>query len=73
MYRLFTSEVVSAWPRRAGECWRISDNQIAEWLASVERDTAATETSGETQSRRAQTEARELKVKGLAAMFKKYR
>lgn len=70
-YRFFKSEVVSAWPRRVGECWRISDDQISEWLASVERDTAVTETTGQTQARLAQTEDRELRVKGFAAMFKK--
>src|SRR5690242_17207589 len=43
-YRLFKSEVVATWPRCVGECWRISDEEIREWLAGVEHDTALTET-----------------------------
>src|SRR4051812_47332526 len=73
MYRLFKSEVVSAWPRMVGECWRISDEEICQWLAGVERDTAATEDTGQTQSRLSQSHARELKVKGFADMVKRRR
>jgi len=73
MYRLFKSDVVSAWPRKVGECWRISDDEISQWLAGVERDTAATENAGQTKARLAQTQARELKVKGFADMFRRRR
>lgn len=69
MYRLFKTEVVSAWPRQAGECWRISDDQISQWLAGVERDTAATEKVGQTADRLAQTRARELSVRSFADML----
>jgi hypothetical protein len=40
IYRLFKNEVVATWPRRVGECWRISDEEIRQWLAGVERDTS---------------------------------
>ncbi len=70
MYRLFKSEVVSTWPRRVGECWRISSDEISQWLSGVERDTARTEDAGQTEARWLQTHARELKVKGFARMFK---
>ena len=73
MYQLFKSEIVSAWPRKQGECWRISDDNISEWLAGVERDTAATEDTGQTKARLEQTRIRESQVKGFAAMFKKQR
>jgi Family of unknown function (DUF6166) len=73
MYSLFKSQVVGAWPRKVGECWRISDVEISRWLARVERDTAATEDAGQTEARLSQTHARELKIKGFADMFKKRR
>jgi len=62
--------VVAAWPRCVGECWRISDEEIREWLAGVEHDTALTETTAQTQSRQEQTRVRETKLKGFAEMFK---
>jgi hypothetical protein len=71
MYHLFKSEVVSDWPRKAGECWRISSDEISEWLAGVERDTAATEGAGQTQARHVQSQARALNIKGFADTFKK--
>ena len=71
MYHQFKSEVVSTWPRQAGECWRISGDEITRWLAGVEQDTAATEDAGQTQARLSQTHARELKLEGFAALFKR--
>jgi uncharacterized protein DUF6166 len=71
MYRLFKSEVVSTWPRKVGECWRISSDEISQWLAGVERDTARTEDASQTEARWLQTHARDLKVKGFARMFKR--
>jgi hypothetical protein len=70
MYHQFKSEVVSGWPRREGECWRISSDEITQWLAGVERDTAATENPGQTQARLSQTLVRELKLSGFATLFK---
>jgi hypothetical protein len=66
MYHQFKSEVVSAWPRKVGECWRIGGGDISQWLAGVERNTVAAESAGQTQARLAQTEARELKIEGFA-------
>jgi Family of unknown function (DUF6166) len=68
-YRLFKNEVVAAWPRRLGECWRISEEEIREWLAGVERDTARTESAGQTEARLEQTRRRESRLKGFAQMF----
>ena len=73
MYRLFTSHIVSAWPKKVGECWRMSDDEISQWLTRVELATAATEDSGQTQARQSQSRARELKVKGFADMLKRRR
>lgn len=70
IYRLFKNEVVATWPLRAGECWRISDEEIREWLAGVERDTARPESSSQTEARLGQTRDREGRLKGFARMFK---
>jgi|1186.fasta_scaffold698607_2 hypothetical protein len=69
VYRLFRTEVVSAWPRRSGECWRISEEQIRQWLAGLERDTAKAESAEQTKARLDQTRGRESRIKGFAAMF----
>ena len=68
-YRLFTTEVVSAWPRRTGECWRVSEEQIRQWLLGVERDTARAESAGQTEARLGQTRGRESRLKRFAAAF----
>ncbi len=62
IYRLFKNEVVAAWPRAVGECWRISEREIRQWLDGVERDTALTENSGQTTARLEQTRLREVRL-----------
>ena len=71
IYRLFKNEVVATWPRRVGECWRISDEEIRQWLAGVERDRARTEDSSRTQARLGQMRDRELRLKGFAQTFRR--
>jgi uncharacterized protein DUF6166 len=51
LYRLFKTQVVSAWPRKVGQCWRISEDEVSQWLAGVGRGTAATEDSGRAEGR----------------------
>ena len=68
-YRLFKNEVVATWPRRAGECWRISEEEIRQWLAGVERDTALAETAGQTEARLGQARNRELRLDSFARML----
>jgi len=67
MYRLFRTEIVSAWPRRVGECWRMSEDQIRQWLVEAERDTARAESAGQTKARLDQTRSRESRIKRFAA------
>jgi len=68
-YRLFKNEVVATWPRRAGECWRISEEEIRQWLAGVERDTAQGEDAGQTEARLGQVRARESRLRSFARML----
>ena len=65
--RLFRNEIVSTWPRHAGECWRISEDQILRWLAEVEHDTAQTESTGRTKARLDQVRGRESRLRRFAA------
>ena len=69
IYRLFKNEVVATWPRRVGECWRISEEEIRQWLAGVERDTARIEDPSRTDARLGQMRDRELRLKGFAQTF----
>jgi hypothetical protein len=69
--RLFKSEVVAAWPRVVGECWRISEEEIRQWLAEVEQDTAHTENAGQTEARLGQTRHRQSRLKGFLRTFTK--
>jgi Family of unknown function (DUF6166) len=68
-YRLFKNEVVASWPRHVGVCWRISEEEIRQWLAGVERDTALEETAGQTQERLRQTKQRESRVSTFARLM----
>ena len=69
IYRLFKNEVVAAWPRRIGECWRISEEEIREWLAGVERDMSRAEDASHTEARLERTRKRGLRLKGFTRMF----
>jgi hypothetical protein len=69
--RLFKSEVVAAWPRAVGECWRISDEEIQQWLAGVERDTAHSEDAHQTEARLGETRHRQSRLKGFLRTFTK--
>mgnify|MGYP000200345932 CR=1 FL=1 len=63
IYRLFKNEVVATWPHHEGECWRLSEDEVRQWLAEVETDTVRTENAGQTEARLAQTVAREGRLK----------
>ena len=67
--RLFASEIVSAWPRQAGESWRMSEDEINRWLAQVEQDTAGTESTTQTKARLDEALGRESRLRGFAATF----
>jgi hypothetical protein len=67
--RLFKNEVVAAWPRALGECWRISDEQIRQWLADVERDMARTEDANQTAARLGEIRHRQSRLKGFLQTF----
>ncbi|MEA2574967.1 MAG: hypothetical protein QOH93_2265 [Chloroflexia bacterium] len=71
IYRHFKNEVVMAWPRHEGECWRISEMEILLWLEGVEQDLARTEDPGQTVSRREQTRQRESRLKSFAQIFRR--
>lgn len=71
IYRHFKNEVVAAWPRHVGECWRISEQEIKQWLARVEQDIERTETSSQTKARLEQTLKRESRLKVFANLFGK--
>ena len=73
VYRLFKNEVVATWPYHAGECWRISDQEIRAWLAGVERDMAREEDAGQTEARLAQSARRETRLAGFARSFGRQR
>jgi Family of unknown function (DUF6166) len=66
---LFKNDVVSAWPRQDGECWRISEEEIRQWLAEVEQETARTESAGQTKVRLDQAHGRESRLRRAAATF----
>ena len=68
-YRLFKNEVVANWPLQTGECWRMSEEQIRQWLARVERDTAEMESAAQTEARLGQTQAREMRLNSFARML----
>ncbi len=70
IYRLFKSEVVAAWPRQEGECWRISQSEIRAWLAGVESDTVLGENAGQTKTRLDQTEVREARLKSYSDRYR---
>ncbi|MDQ6694365.1 MAG: hypothetical protein M3014_08070 [Chloroflexota bacterium] len=70
IYRLFKSEVVAAWPLRAGECWRIGQDEIRSWLAGVESDTAVGENAAQTTMRLEQTAERESRLKSYAQRYR---
>ena len=72
IYRLFMSEVVAAWPMRVGECWRISEGEIRQWLAGVERDFALTESASRTEARLEQMRNREQRLKGFSKVLNRY-
>jgi hypothetical protein len=67
--RLFASEIISAWPRHAGECWRISEDEINAWLAQVEQDTSRTESTPQTKARLGEALGRESRLRSFAATF----
>lgn len=70
-YRLFKTEVVATWPRHVGECWRMSEEEIRQWLAGVEQDEARTETAVQTQARLGQMRDRDERVKGFGRLFRR--
>jgi hypothetical protein len=69
--RLFKSEVVAAWPRALGECWRISEEEVRQWLAGVERDMVRTEDRDQTESRLSQTHHRQSRLNAFLRTFTK--
>ena len=71
VYRLFKNEVVASWPVRRGECWRISDDSIKQWLAGVEHDIELTESASRTEARLEQMHDREMRLKGFSRMLGK--
>ena len=71
IYRLFKNEVVATWPMRVGECWRISDDQIRQWLATAERDLAVEENASRTEARLDLMQNRERRLKNLNGTFGK--
>jgi hypothetical protein len=73
VYRLFKSEIVATWPLDVGECWRISEKEIRQWLAGVERDVAHTESVSRTDARLEQMQNREMRLKGFAGGLNKRR
>jgi hypothetical protein len=72
-YCLFKNEMVATWPARVGECWRISEEDIRQWLAGVERDTAQGEDARQTEARLGQVRARELRLMSFARMLARRR
>lgn len=71
IYRLFKSEVVSTWPRRSGECWRISEDQIRQWLAGVAGDIAQSESPRQTEARLVEEGRRESRLRLFGTTFRK--
>jgi len=71
IYRLFKTEVVSTWPRRSGECWRISEDQIRQWLAGVEADIVQSESPRQTEARLVQERHRESRLRLFGTTFRK--
>jgi hypothetical protein len=70
IYRLFKNEVVATWPRREGECWRMSEQEVTRWLAGVEQDTTLAENPTQTAARLGQVRKRESRLKSFATMFR---
>jgi hypothetical protein len=70
-YRLFKNDVIAAWPRGLGECWRVSEDEIRDWLAELERNTAQGENAVQTGRRREQTRARDQRVRSFVDTFAK--
>ena len=68
-YRLFKSEVVANWPMQAGECWRISDAEIKQWLDGVEQASAKTGSASRADARSGQMNDRAHRMQGFSRAF----
>ncbi len=72
IYQIFKSEVVATFPLcDSGECWRLSEEEIRDWLARLEDSLVRAESPEQTESRHKTLQHWNRRVRRLASYFRR--